>query len=156
MAVEPGRCIATNACIVVGKILIIKNDWLFTRHLINNLPENLFFSEWRTAYPGHRPNEYSRKYNVSGPTLATQDVHFFQRDVPTCSEGDPIAILDAGAYSIARANQFTKPRVAVYAMNDGGKIEMIRRPETVDDVLVMQVWPDRETAAAPERTRKVG
>jgi diaminopimelate decarboxylase len=157
MAVEPGRCIASNACIVVGKVLIIKNDWLFLDVSINNLPENLFFSEWRTAYPGHRPNEYSRKYNVSGPTLATQDVHFFQRDVPNLKEGDPIAILDTGAYSIARSNQFTKPRVAVYSVNDAGKVEMVRRPESVDDVLVMQVWQDRDaTAAAQERTRKAG
>jgi len=113
MAVEPGRCIASNACVVVGKVLIIKNDWLFLDVSINNLPENLFFSEWRTAYPGHRPNAYGRKYNISGPTLATQDVHFFQRDVPDLKEGDPIAILDTGAYSIARSNQFTPGHTSI-------------------------------------------
>jgi diaminopimelate decarboxylase len=157
MAVEPGRCIASNACVVVGKVLIVKNDWLFLDVSINNLPENLFFSEWRTAYPGHRPNLNTRKYNISGPTLATQDVHFFQRDVPDLKEGDPVAILDTGAYSIARSNQFTRARVAVYSVNDGGAIEMIRRPESVDDVLVMQVWKDRESGAGrPELARKVG
>jgi diaminopimelate decarboxylase len=158
LAIEPGRCLVSNACVVVGKVLIVKNDWLFTDVSINNLPENLFFSEWRTAYPGHRPNQNTHKYNISGPTLATQDVHFFQRDVPNLKEGDALAILDTGAYSIARSNQFTRPRVAVYSVNDDGNIGLIRRAETVDDVLVMQVWPDRDEKAqsTPERTRKVG
>jgi diaminopimelate decarboxylase len=158
LAVEPGRCIASNACVVVGKVLIIKNDWLFSDISINNLPENLFFSEWRTAYPGHRPNESGRTYNISGPTLATQDVHFFQRQVPDLKEGDTMAVLDTGAYSIARSNQFTRPRVAVYAVDDEDQITLIRRAETVEDVLTMQVWPERKlsTQAAPEKTRKAG
>ena len=55
-----------------------------------------------------------------------------------------MAILDTGAYSIARSNQFTKPRVAVYAVTDEGDISLVRRAETVDDVLAMQVWPKRD------------
>ena len=140
LAIEPGRCLVSNACVVVGKVLIVKNDWLFTDISINNLPENLFFSEWRTAYPGHRPDEGGRTYNISGPTLATQDVHFFQREVPDLEEGDPVAILDTGAYSIARSNQFTRPRIAVYGVCDDGRMRTVRRAEAVDDVLAMQVW----------------
>jgi diaminopimelate decarboxylase len=156
LAVEPGRCIVSNACVVVGKVLIVKNDWLFSDISINNLPENLFFSEWRTSYPGHRPNEETQTYNIAGPTLATQDVHFFQRRVPDLKEGDTMAILDTGAYSIARSNQFTRPRVAVYGVKDDGEIALVRRAETVDDVLVMQEWPQRmaATAAEPEKARK--
>jgi diaminopimelate decarboxylase len=158
LAIEPGRCIVSNSCVVVGKVLIIKNDWLFTDISINNLPENLFFSEWRTAYPGHRPNETGRSYNIAGPTLATQDVHFFQREVPNLKEGDVMAVLDTGAYSIARSNQFTRPRVAVYAVKDDGEIGLIRRPETVNDVLTMQVWGEGagQAESEPQRSRKVG
>jgi diaminopimelate decarboxylase len=144
LSIEPGRCIVSNACATIGKVLIIKNDWLFTDVSINNLPENLFFSEWRTVWPGHKPNDETKNYNISGPTLATQDVHFFKRDVPDLQEGSPMAILDTGAYSIARSNQFTKPRVAVYAVTDEGDISLVRRAETVDDVLAMQVWPKNE------------
>ena len=51
LAIEPGRCLISNAGVVVGKVLIIKNDWCFTDVSINNLPENLFFSEWRMIFP---------------------------------------------------------------------------------------------------------
>ena len=130
LAIEPGRCIVSQRGAIIGKVLIIKNDWLFTDISINNLPENLFFSEWRTVFPGHRPNEKARAYHISGPTLATQDVHFFEKEVPALSEGSPLAILDTGAYSIARANQFTRARIAVYGIRDNGSYP--RRPTRRD------------------------
>jgi diaminopimelate decarboxylase len=147
LAIEPGRCLVSNAGAIVGKVLIIKNDWLFTDISINNLPENLFFSEWRMLFPGHKPGEVGRAYNISGPTLATQDVHFFEKEVPPLREGSPMAILDTGAYSIARANQFTRPRIAVYGIRDDGSIALVRRAETVNDVLQMQVWNDEDAVA---------
>ena len=153
LAIEPGRCLVSNAGLVVGRTLVIKNDWLFTDISINNLPENLFFSEWRMVFPGHEPKESGREYNISGPTLATQDVHFFQREVPDLKEGEPIVVLDTGAYSIARANQFTRPRIAAYAVMESGDLTLVRRPETVEDVLSMQVWDEQD--ASTEKKNKV-
>jgi diaminopimelate decarboxylase len=141
LAIEPGRCLVSNAGMILGRILIMKNDWVFTDISINNLPENLLFSEWRMVFPGQSPAARGRPYNISGPTLATQDVHFFQREVPDVEEGDPVAILDTGAYSIARANQFTRPRIAAYAILENGDVSLVRRAETVEDVLNTQVWP---------------
>jgi diaminopimelate decarboxylase len=157
LAIEPGRCLVSNAGAIVGKVLIIKNDWLFTDISINNLPENLFFSEWRMLFPGHRPEEKGRAYHISGPTLATQDVHFFEKEVPAVSEGSPMCILDTGAYSIARANQFTRPRIAVYGIRDDGSLSVVRKAESVDEVLKMQVWDDVDagaTADAPAQAER--
>jgi len=150
LTLEPGRCLCANAQTVIGNIKIVKNDWVFTDISINDVPENLFFSEWRFVVPGEKPDAKGGKaYNVAGPTLATQDVLYFKREVPGAAEGRAVAILDAGAYSVARANQFTRARSAVYAINLAGEIEMVRRPETVEDVLVSQVWPE---AKAPGKT----
>ncbi len=142
LALEPGRCLVSNAGMVIGKIRVIKNDWLFTDISINDVPENLFFSEWRLVVPGEKPNARGRQFNVAGSTLATQDVLYFKREVPGAREGRPIAVLDTGAYCIARANQFTRPRSAAYAIREDGSIEVVRRAETVEDVLSTQVWPD--------------
>ncbi len=152
LALEPGRCLCANAQTVVGNIRIVKNDWVFTDISINDVPENLFFSEWRLVVPGEKPEANGKAYNVAGPTLATQDVLYFKREVPGAAEGRAVCILDAGAYSIARANQFTRPRSAVYAINYAGEIEVVRRAETVDDVLVSQVWPETSKAALPGKT----
>ncbi len=143
LAIEPGRCLVANTQIVVGQVQLVKNDWVFTDISINDIPENLFFSEWRLVFPGQKPDAKSRPYNISGPTLATQDVLHFQREVPGAATGTPFVVLDTGAYSIARANQFTRPRNAVYAIRTSGDVELIRRKETVKDVLAMQVWPEK-------------
>ncbi|MFT4572349.1 MAG: diaminopimelate decarboxylase, partial [Candidatus Binatia bacterium] len=155
LSLEPGRVICANAQMVVGHIEIVKNNWVFTDISINDVPENLFFSEWRLVMPGVRPDAKGKEYNIAGPTLATQDVLYFQREMAGAKEGAPVCLLDAGAYSIARANQFTRPRNAVYAIMDNGEIELVRRAETVEDVLVTQVWseealrrPEEEESAA--------
>ncbi len=151
LAIEPGRCLVSNAGLVVGRILIVKNDWVFTDVSINNIPENLFFSEWRLVFPGVSPSASGgRSYNISGPTLATQDVLYFQRKVPAAREGQPLAILDTGAYSIARANQFTRPRIAVYGIDEDGSIRLVRRAETVEDVLSAQVWDEAGATAVAQ------
>jgi diaminopimelate decarboxylase len=152
LALEPGRCLCANAQTVVGNIKIVKNDWVFTDISINDVPENLFFSEWRLVVPGEKSDAKGKAYNVAGPTLATQDVLYFKREVPGAAEGRAVCILDAGAYSIARANQFTRPRSAVYAINLDGEIETVRRAETVEEVLVNQVWPDREAKPVQGKT----
>ena len=155
LAIEPGRCLVANACVVVGKIHVVKNDWVFTDVSVNNLPEALFFSEWRLAFPGQPPSARGRKYNVSGPTLLTQDVLFFRREVPNAREGAPFAVLDAGAYSVSRANQFTRPRIACYGILEDGSVTTVRRAESVEDVLFPQVWPGSEEARPkPKRARK--
>lgn len=140
VAIEPGRYLVANAVVVVGRMVVVKNDWVFTNVSINDLPESLFFSEWRLAFPGQSPLAKGRKYNIAGPTLLTQDVLFFQREVPEAREGAPFVILDTGAYSICRASQFTRPRIACYGITDAG-ISTVRRAETVGDVLRTQVWP---------------
>ena len=62
-----------------------------------------------------------------------------------------MVILDTGAYSIARANQFTRARIAAYGINDEGDLKLIRRAETVDDVLVAQVWEERRRGSGRRR-----
>lgn len=150
LSLEPGRCLVSNAAAMVGRVLIVKNHWIFTDISINDIPENLFFSEWRMALPGRKPDTKGEPYYIAGPTLATQDVLYFQKPVANPTEGMPMTILDIGAYSIARSNQFTRPRSAVYAIDDDGKVVLVRRAEGVPDVLQSQVW-DYDVAAPVQR-----
>jgi|GEM_PF-839278 len=152
LSLEPGRCLVSNAMLIVGRIEILKNNWLFTDISINDIPENLFFSEWRLVVPGQAPDGPAKEYNIAGPTLATQDVLYFEREVVGAREGSPFAILDIGAYSIARSNQFTRPRNAVYAVDADGALKLVRRAETVEDVLQTQIWDDSEESMTTAKT----
>jgi diaminopimelate decarboxylase len=147
LTTEPGRSIASNAGVVVGRVRVVKGSWIFTDISLNDIPENLFFSEWRVFYPNRMHEPTARKVHLSGPTLATNDVLLYDIEAPDVRPGDPLAIFDTGAYSISRSNQFTRPRSAVYFITADGKVEIIRHRETVEDVMRMQVWRSHRPAA---------
>lgn len=146
LTVEPGRMLVNNACVLVGRVRLLKKNWVFTDISVNDIPENLFFTEWRVFFPDKMTHHPIGHANLSGPTLSTYDVLFFQKEIPALEVGDPVAIFDTGGYSIPRANQFTRPRNAVYFRRRDGELRLVRRRETVEDVVRMQVW-DRAPAA---------
>jgi diaminopimelate decarboxylase len=96
---------------------------------------------------------------ITSPTLATNDVVMYGKDAPVLEPGDAIAIFDTGAYSISRSTQFTRPRSGAYFVTTEGVVETMRRPETIEDVMRMQVWdpsdevPARWDAAAVAEQR---
>jgi diaminopimelate decarboxylase len=148
LTVEPGRMLVNNACVLVGTVRLLKQNWVFTDISVNDVPENLFFTEWRVFFPDKMTQPTVGHANLSGPTLSTYDVLFFQKEIPALEVGDPLVIYDTGGYSIPRANQFTRPRNAVYFLSRDGELRLIRRRETVEDVVRMQAW-DRPPAAEP-------
>jgi len=140
LSIEPGRMLVNNACVLVGRVRLIKQNWVFTDISINEMPENLFFTEWRVFFPDKMTQAPVGHANLSGPTLSTYDVLFFQREIPRLEIGDTVAIFDTGGYSIPRANQFTRPRSAVYFVRRDGQVSLVRRREDVEDVVRTQVW----------------
>jgi diaminopimelate decarboxylase len=145
LSIEPGRSLINNACVLLGRVRRTKPNWIFTDLSINEVAENLFFTEWRVFFPSKMNEAPVGKANISGPTLSTYDVLFFQKEMPALAPDDPIVIFDTGGYSITRANQFTKPRNPVYFLTRDGDIRLIRRRETVEDVVQAQVWDDADT-----------
>jgi diaminopimelate decarboxylase len=149
LTTEPGRSLINNACVLLGRVRRTKTNWVFTDLSINEVAENLFFTEWRLFFPGKMHKEAAAKANISGPTLSTYDVLFFQKEIPAGLEiDDPVAIFDVGGYSITRANQFTKPRNPVYFLGKDSTVRLIRRRETVEDVVRTQLWDAPSSAEA--------
>jgi diaminopimelate decarboxylase len=146
LTTEPGRSLVNNAVVLLGRVRLVKENWVFTDLSVNDVPENLFFTEWRVFFPDKMRAPVVGKANLSGPTLSTYDVLFFEKEMPRVQTGDPIVIFDTGGYSIPRANQFTKPRNPAYFLDKAGSLKLIRRRETVDDVVRMQVWDEAEPA----------
>lgn len=142
LAIEPGRSLVNNACVLVGRVRLLKPGWVFTDISVNDVPANLFFAEWRVFFPGKVGAPEVARAHISGPTLSTYDVLFFEKGIPALEPGDPVVIYDTGGYSISRANQFTRPRNAVYFVTRSGELRLIRRAETVDDVMAPLVWAE--------------
>jgi len=137
---EPGRCIVSNIAVLVGMVMHSKENWVFTDISVNDLAENIFFSERDFGFPGKMNVHVGGEVNISGPTLSTADVLYLKEKIPPIESGDPIVIFDVGAYSISRSTQFTRPRQAVYFKAKDGSIKLIRTKETYEDVIKNQIW----------------
>ncbi|HVN84801.1 MAG TPA: alanine racemase [Candidatus Binatia bacterium] len=139
IALEPGRALVANAGVMLARVHVVKPPWVFVDVSLNDLPEKLSLCEWRLACPTRVDEPVTQRWHIAGPTLATQDVLFYDHPVPRLQRGDIIAVLDTGAYSIARANQFTRPRSAVFFVDVNGELQLIRRGEVAADVLHTQL-----------------
>ena len=76
--------------------------------------------------------------DIVGPVCESGDFFARGREVPVVQEGELLAILDAGAYGMALASNYnTRPRAAEVLV-DGKSAKVIRKRETVDDLLRLE------------------
>lgn len=78
--------------------------------------------------------EYAR-YDVVG-YLCETDTFALERDIKTIRRGDVLCLMNAGAYGFSMASNYnTRPRPAEVLIDEKGVARLIRRAETLDDVL---------------------
>jgi diaminopimelate decarboxylase len=73
--------------------------------------------------------------NVVGPLLYPKDFVAIKATIPRVEQGDIIAVLDCGAYTLSSSTQFLYPRPAAVLVNLDGEVKVIRERETFDDVI---------------------
>lgn len=143
LALEPGRYITSDAGILVTRVASVKDKWVFLDGGINLLSESAFFSRRGFVIANQVKDEgKTEKVNIAGNGLNTVDVLAINQPFPTVKVGDVVAVLDAGAYSLSRANQFIYLRPEAL-MIDASKVSCIQRKETYADVL--RLYSERET-----------
>ena len=73
--------------------------------------------------------------DVVGPVCESGDFFARGREVAVVEEGELLAILDAGAYGMALASNYnTRPRAAEVLV-DGKSAKVVRKRETVADLI---------------------
>ena len=85
--------------------------------------------------------------NVVGPTCVV-DLIGEQRELPPVAPGDVLAVLDVGGYAEVLANQFNLVPRPAHVLVSGNEAELIRRRETIDDLLAPQLVPHTVAPAA--------
>lgn len=73
--------------------------------------------------------------DVCGPLCESGDVFAVDRQLPRISEGDLLAILNAGAYGFSMSSQYnSRPRAAEVLVKNG-ESALVRERETFEDLL---------------------
>ena len=141
LLLEPGRSIIGPAGALITSVVYRKTNgkkrFLIVDAAMNDLIRPALYGAAHEIVPV-RPSIGGRTemVDIVGPVCETGD--FFARDraLLEVEEGDLLAILDAGAFGMAIASNYnTRPRAAEILV-DGKSTRLIRRRETIRDLLV--------------------
>ncbi len=134
---EPGRYLIANTGYLITKVTGIKESYKKFVGLdagMNTLIRPaLYGAQHRMSVYGKK--EYEETVNVCGQICENSDIFAIMLPFPQVEEGDIVTIHDAGAYGYVMSsiynNRLRPPEVLV----DESHAELIRRRETIDDVL---------------------
>ncbi|MGI9534718.1 MAG: alanine racemase [Thermodesulfobacteriota bacterium] len=139
LILEPGRAIVKNAVFLITTVLGVKkfpNDQnaVTADAGINLLPT----SYWgvQKVKPIKAAEEKLTDTIIYGPLCLQTDI-VAKTDMPKLKIGDKLVIEDVGAYNIPQSSAFIYPRPQVVMVEDGSA-RLIRRNETVDDVMKLE------------------
>ena len=148
---EPGRYIVGNALVLLARVGAIKHDdglcWVHVDACTNDLMRIETSKAWYHILPASRMDApLAESVEIVGSTCIPS-ILGSQRVLPQLNAGDCIAILDAGMYAEAIANQFNAiPRPATVLVS-AQRCEVIKRRETIAELFANHVIPARLTPA---------
>lgn len=135
LVLEPGRFLVSDTGILVTKVVAVKEKWIFLSGGINLIPESIFFIRRGFLIANKVGQKADHEYSIAGPTLNTADVLAVNQKLPKMEADDTVIVLDAGAYSLTRSNQFTILRPDVLYITIDKKVKYLRRKENPSEIL---------------------
>ena len=131
---EPGRALTSAAQVLLLTVKEIKRRGRTWFAVVDGAMQQMAFPlsyEYHaclvaSSASGQRP---PRRYFVVGPLCSPEDVLYRNWRLPELSEGDVLAVMDAGAYFTSFANNFSFPRPPIALVQDG-RDRLIRQRET--------------------------
>jgi diaminopimelate decarboxylase len=139
LLLEPGRSIAGPAGVLVTRVIYRKTNngkrFLIVDAAMNDLLRPSLYGAYHEIVPVRRGSAETELVDVVGPICESGDFLARGRELPVVGEGELLAILDTGAYgSVLGSNYNTRGRAAEVLV-DGAKGRVIRRRESVSDLL---------------------
>lgn len=155
---EPGRSVIADAGTLLTTVRNIKSRpetgdvWLLTDagyNLLLSMNNYKWYYHLISASCASRPHD--AEYKVAGPLCDSGDVYFdieregrlpdYRRLPQDVKPGEVLALLNAGAYSLAQMFPYNgRPLPAAVMVREGGKADVIRKRDTYEDLLQGDVW----------------
>jgi diaminopimelate decarboxylase len=144
LLLEPGRFLSATAGILVGRVTDIKTYEGSPRFVILDtgmtelIRPMLYGAFHRIAAVAPRPGPASA-CEIVGPLCESSDTLGHERELGPVEVGDAMAVFDTGAYGIVMASNYNRRLMGVEVLVDHGAWHIVRRRQTVDDLLALEV-----------------
>jgi diaminopimelate decarboxylase len=139
LLIEPGRFLVAQAGVLVTRVLHVKRNgsktFVITDAAMNDLIRPALYQAHHEIVPVRPRAGKKSEVDVVGPVCESGDFFARDRKLAPVKAGDLVALLDAGAYGMAQSSNYnTRPRAAEVLV-EGAKARLIRRRETMADLL---------------------
>lgn len=133
---EPGRFIVGPSGLLLLRVDHVKVaggfKWVIVDGGTNIVPS--FYERRKILVASNGSASDNELVNVVGPLLYPKDFIAIKTWLPKVREGDILAVLDCGAYSLSSSTQFLYPRPPAVLVNSRGETCLIREKESFEDV----------------------
>ena len=136
---EPGRFLVAQAGALLARVLYVKRNgkktFVVTDAAMNDLIRPALYQAFHEIVPVVPRAGRASAVDIVGPVCETGDFFARDRKLKPVEPGDLLAILDAGAYGMVQSSNYnTRPRAAEILLQ-GREAKLIRRRETISDLL---------------------
>ena len=144
LLLEPGRSLIAAAGALLTRVVAIKTNgarkFIITDAGMNDLLRPSLYSAYHQIVNlSAGEGAATMSADIVGPVCESGDFFARERSIQETSEGDLLAVLDAGAYGFAMASNYNfRPRAAEVLL-EGGRPRLIRRRETFEDLIASEV-----------------
>jgi diaminopimelate decarboxylase len=145
LILEPGRSLVSRAGVTLYTVGGVKRASAATTYVtvdggMSDNPRPAMYNARYTALLANRAGEEpAGAFAVAGKHCESGDVLIERVELPEPRRGDLLAVPVTGAYTLAMSSTYNAvPRPAAVLVEDG-EAQLIRRRETVDDLLALEV-----------------
>jgi diaminopimelate decarboxylase len=140
LLLEPGRFVIAQAGALLTQVVHEKRNgdksFVVTDAGMNDLIRPALYQAYHAILPLRRNSRSNlAKVDVVGPVCETGDFFARDRELQKVAPGDYLALLDAGAYGMSLGSNYNSRPRAAEVLVDGRKHRLIRRRETIRDLL---------------------
>jgi diaminopimelate decarboxylase len=143
VVLEPGRAIVGHSGALVARVVDVKRypdgrQFAVLDAGMAELIRPALYGSFHRIVPVAPRATPEQPWDVVGPICESSDVFARDRPLPELRVDDLVAVLDAGAYAAVMASNYNRHLLAPEVLVDGDQWSVIRRRQTLDDVLALE------------------
>ena len=143
VVLEPGRAVVGYAGALIARVVDTKRypdgrQFAVLDAGMGEFMRPALYGSFHRIVPVHPRAGGDTPWDIVGPICESSDVFARDRALPPLEVDDLVAILDAGAYGSVMASNYNRHLLPPEVLVDAGQWSVIRRRQTLDDVLALE------------------
>ena len=143
VVLEPGRAVVGHSGALVCRVVDTKQNpdgrkFAVVDAGMTELMRPALYNSYHRIVPVQPRDSPETAWDVVGPICESSDVFARDRLLPELRVNDAVALLDTGAYGAVMASNYNRRLLAPEVLVDDTQWTVIRRRQTIDDVLALE------------------